>query len=100
MTNLAVAERLFAALAAKDADVALACFSADAVVESPMGREVGRDQILAGIRRIFEMPAITSPVLRSEGERVLGSGQSPMGPVKMTFEFSGGLITKQVVAPG
>jgi ketosteroid isomerase-like protein len=91
---------LFAAIAAKDIEKALSYFADDAVVESPMGPQRGKDQIRGGLKMIVSMPAGGAPALHEEADKVIGVGNSPMGKMTMTFEFNGDLIAKQSVRMG
>jgi ketosteroid isomerase-like protein len=101
MSDVEVIENFFAALHAKDVDKAIGYFAEDAVVESPMGPQKGKEQILKGLKMMSSMPAPKDPIVPEQVDgAVIAKTKSPMGTFTMTFLLSDGLITKQSVKMG
>ncbi|MBL0923362.1 MAG: nuclear transport factor 2 family protein [Sphingomonadaceae bacterium] len=101
MSNLDTVNGFFNALGAKDLDTAMTFFADDAVVESPMGPQNGKEQIRRGLQMMASMPAPPEPpVTVEEGDDVVVRMKTGMGPMKMTFSFTGSLISRQVVKMG
>jgi ketosteroid isomerase-like protein len=100
-TQLEVVNRFFAAVGAKNIDAAIECFAENAVVESPMGPQRGKNQIKSGLKMMASMPAPPSPPQAAlEDGKVVARLATPMGAMKMIFEFDGELIAKQSMVMG
>ncbi len=94
-------ESMLAALEAKDLDGALAYFTDDAVLESPMGPQQGKAKIRGMFDMMTKMPSGGgAPTVVEENGVVIARGKGPMGPVTMTFDFAGDLISRQAVKMG
>jgi ketosteroid isomerase-like protein len=99
--HLEIVNRFFAAVGAKNIDAAVECFAANAVVESPMGPQRGKEQIKSGLKMMASMPAPAAPPQAAlEDGKVVARLTTPMGAMKMIFEFEGDLIVKQSMKMG
>ncbi|RVT42332.1 nuclear transport factor 2 family protein [Sphingobium algorifonticola] len=86
MQAIEVVQQFFDAVSARNIDGALALFSDDAVVESPMGPQRGKAEIRRGLEMMIGMSGGgQTPTLSEDAGKVIAQVQSPMGKISLGF---------------
>jgi len=87
-------EQWMEALRAKDLDAALALMSDEPVMDTPMGTKKGPAKVRGMLGVVANMGGANGAEPVREGDVVTAIGSSPMGKVKLTFDFAGEAIEK------
>ncbi len=92
-TEMETATVMVAALNAKDIEAALVHLTEDVELETPMGPRKGKSEARQMLNMMASMGQSVMAAPLEEAGEIFSTSETPMGTIKVVFEFTGGAIS-------